>query len=118
MPKELITIWHNPNCSKSREAYNILEINPEPIMPFHYLEEEISKEQILDVMNKLGISDVKTMLRSKEDEYTKFDINNKSQDEIIDIVLENHKLIERPIVIKDGKAVIARPMENLTKLLA
>ena len=118
MNKELIKIWHNPLCSKSREAYNILEINPNPMLPFHYLDEEISKEQILDIMEKLGITDIKNMLRSKEDEYSKFDIDSKSQDEIIDIVLENHILIERPIIIKDGVAIIARPMENLTKLLA
>ena len=65
----------------------------------------------------LGISDVKDMLRKKETEYKDLDIANKSLDEIIELLVSNPKLIERPIIIKDGKAIIARPMENLTKLL-
>lgn len=117
MDKVLITIWHNPNCSKSKEAYHILEINSESIQSFDYLNETITKEQILDLMKKLAIDDIREMLRAKEIEYKKHDIDNRSQDEIIDIVLKNHKLIERPIIIKKDKAVIARPMEKLIKLL-
>ena len=119
MKKNLLTIWHNPNCSKSREAYNILEINPEPMHSFDYINEPLTKDDILEVMAKLNISDIREILRAKEDKYIEFDISNptKTQDEIIDIVLSNRILIERPIIIKDNIAVIARPMENLKKLL-
>jgi len=112
-----VQIWHNNRCSKSREAKKILEESNVPHGTFEYLKEEFTKETILDIMKKLGISDIKDMLRKKEEEYKAFDIENKSQDEIIDIILKTPKLIERPIIIKDQKAVIARPMENLTDLL-
>ena len=115
----MATIWHNPSCSKSREAYNIIEMMHQPVKEFKYLDETITKNDILDIMKKLNISDVRDMLRSGEDEYYKYDLANlgKSQNEIIKIVLQNHILIQRPIIIKGDKAVIARPMENLTNLL-
>ena len=68
-------------------------------------------------MVQLKIKDIKDMLRHKESEYKDLDIANKSQNEILDLVVQNPKLVERPIIIKDNKAVIARPMENLTNLL-
>jgi len=113
----MIQIWHNSRCSKSREAKKILEESNVPHGTFEYLKESITKEIILDVMKKLNISDIKDMLRKKEDEYKTFDIDNKTQDEIIDIIIKTPKLIERPIIIKNDIAVIARPMENLTNLL-
>jgi len=112
-----IQIWHNNKCSKSREAKQILIDSNVPHGTFEYLKEKFTKETILDIMKKLNIADVKDMLRKKEDEYKTFDIENKTQDEIIDIIIDTPKLIERPIIIKDKKAVIARPMENLTNLL-
>jgi len=119
MSKELLTIWHNPNCSKSREAYTILEMNSEPMHSFDYIYEDLSKEDILAVMKKLGINDIREMLRSGEEEYSTYDLANesKTQDEIIEVVLKNRILIQRPIVIKDDIAVIPRPMEKLNKLL-
>ena len=113
----MVQIWHNNRCSKSREAKKILEESNVPHGTFDYLKEEFTKETILDIMSKLGITDIKEMLRKKEDEYKTLDMENKTQDEIIEILLITPKLIERPIIIKDEKAVIARPMENLTKLL-
>lgn len=113
----MATIWHNPRCSKSREAYNIIEMMHQPVQAFEYLNEPITKEQLLEIMTKLNITDIRDMLRSGEEEYSKYDLDNKTQDEIIDIVLDNHILIQRPIIIKDDRAVIARPMENLINLL-
>jgi arsenate reductase len=117
MKKESLTIWHNPNCSKSREAYDILQSNSTPINVFDYLNEYLSKDDIINIMKKLGISDIREMLRSGEVQYKQNDLDNKIQDEIIEVVLVNRILIQRPIIIKNDIAVIARPMENLTKLL-
>jgi len=119
MEKKLLTIWHNPNCSKSREAYTILEMNSEPMVSFDYIYHDLSKEDIYDVMKKLSITDVRDMLRSGEEEYTTYDLANtsKTQDEIIEVVLANRILIQRPIVVKDDFAVIPRPMELLNPLL-
>ncbi|BFU77900.1 arsenate reductase (glutaredoxin) [Arcobacter sp. 15-2] len=113
----MITIWHNNRCSKSREAKAILEESGLEFEVFEYLKNDFSKEELLRVMAQLKISDINDMLRKKEKEYKELDIGNKSQNEILDLVVQNPKLIERPIIIKENKAVIARPMENLTNLL-
>ena len=113
----MIKIWHNNRCSKSREAKSILEESGVEFEVFEYLKEPFSKEELLGVMAKLNIKDINDMLRKKEKEYKELDIVNKTQNEILDIVVQNPKLVERPIIIKDNKAVIARPMENLTNLL-
>jgi len=113
----MIKIWHNNRCSKSREAKAVLEEANVEFETFEYLKNEFSKEELLQVMAQLKIKDIKDMLRHKESEYKELDIANKSQNEILDLVVQNPKLVERPIIIKDGKAVIARPMENLTNLL-
>jgi len=113
----MITIWHNNRCSKSREAKALLEESGLEFEVFEYLKNDFSKEELLRVMAQLKISDINDMLRKKEKEYKELDIGNKSQNEILDLVVQNPKLIERPIIIKENKAVIARPMENLTNLL-
>ena len=113
----MVQIWHNNRCSKSREAKKILEESNVPHGTFEYLKEEFTKEIILDIMNKLEITDIKDMLRKKETEYKELDIENKTQEEILNLVIQTPKLVERPIIIKDNIAVIARPMENLTNLL-
>jgi len=113
----MIQIWHNNRCSKSREAKAILEEANVEFEVFEYLKNDFSKEELLRLMVQLNIKDIKDMLRHKESEYKELDIANKSQNEILDLVVQNPKLIERPIIIKDNKAVIARPMENLINLL-
>lgn len=115
----MIKIWHNNRCSKSREAYKILEDNGFEYETFEYLKTQVTKDDIKEVIKLLGISDIRDMLRHKEAEYKELNIKDESlsQDQIIDLVVQHPKLIERPIIIKNGKAVIARPMENLTNLL-
>ncbi|PIF03664.1 MAG: arsenate reductase (glutaredoxin) [Arcobacter sp.] len=113
----MIQIWHNNRCSKSREAKAILEKADLEFEVFEYLKNDFSKEELLKLMAQLKVTDIKDMLRHKEKEYKELDIANKSQNEILELVVQNPKLIERPIIIKDNKAVIARPMENLINLL-
>jgi len=113
----MIQIWHNNRCSKSREAKAILEEKGLEYEVFEYLKNPFSKEELLRVMAQLKITDIKDMLRHKESQYKELDIENRSQNEILDLVVQNPKLVERPIIIKDNKAVIARPMENLINLL-
>ncbi len=114
-----IKIWHNSRCSKSRQALEILENSSNEYEVFEYLKNNFSKDDIKEIIKMLGISDVREMLRTKETEYKELNIadENKTQDEIIELVISTPKLVERPIIIKDNQAVIARPMENLTQLL-
>lgn len=115
----MITIWHNARCGKSRDSKKLLDEMGIEFEVFEYLKNEFTKDDIKDIMKKLGISDVRQMLRTKEKEYKELDLKDesKSQDEIIDLVVQNPKLVERPIVIKGDKAAIGRPIENIKELL-
>ena len=85
---------------------------------FLYLENEISYDEFVRILGLLKIKP-RDILRIKEKEYFENNLNNTSltDDDIIEIILKNKKLIERPIVIKGEKAVIARPPEKLCKVL-
>ncbi len=115
----MITIWHNVRCGKSRDSKNLLDEMGLEFEVFEYLKNEFTAADIKDLMKKLGISDVREMLRTKEKEYKELNIKDesKSEDEIIDLVVKNPKLVERPIVIKGDRAAIGRPIENVKELL-
>lgn len=112
-----IQIWHNPKCSKSRNAMTLLEekgINADVVK---YLESTPTKEQLTEVLKKLNMS-AKELLRTGEDVYKELNLKDESDEEkLINIMVENPILIERPIIIKGDKALIARPIENLEELL-
>ncbi|WP_121626465.1 arsenate reductase (glutaredoxin) [Poseidonibacter antarcticus] len=112
-----IQIWHNPRCSKSRNALNLLEEKGIEANVIKYLNSTPSKEELKEVLKKLGIS-AKELLRTGEDIYKELNLKAENDEEkIIDTMLLHPKLIERPIIIKGDKAVIARPIENLEELL-
>ncbi|WP_304545912.1 arsenate reductase (glutaredoxin) [Sulfurimonas microaerophilic] len=115
---EKITIWHNPRCSKSRQALSLVEENGCEKEIVKYLEETPTKDEIKNVLSMLGVS-AREMMRTKEDIYKELDLKNENDEEkLIDAMVANPKLIERPIVIKNGKAVIARPPEKALELLS
>jgi arsenate reductase (glutaredoxin) len=108
----MITIYHNPRCTKSREGLCELELLNEPLTIRKYLDEPFTKEELIDVINKLGIKPI-ALVRTKESIWIEnFKNKSLSDSEIIDAMLTNPKLIERPIVVKGNKAVIARPKEK------
>ena len=113
-----ITIYHNPRCSKSRETLELLQentISPEIIL---YLETPPSKSEIKSLLNKLGIT-ARELLRSSEDAYKEGSLADTSltEEQLIDAMLANPKLIERPIVVAGENAVIGRPPENVLALI-
>lgn len=112
-----IKIWHNSRCSKSRNALQLLEEKNLDFEVKEYLKETPTKEELKSVLSQLGIT-AKELLRTGEDIYKELGLKNETnEDKIIDSMIDNPKLIERPIIIKNGKAVIARPIENLEELL-
>ena len=112
-----IEIWHNPKCSKSRAAMELLENKNIDANVVEYLKQIPTKEQIKDVLKKLRIS-AKELLRTSEDIYKELNLNQIDDEEtLIDFMVKNPILIERPIIIKGDKAVIARPIENLSELI-
>jgi len=112
-----IQIWHNPKCSKSRSALELLQSKDINANVVEYLKTTPNKEQLKDVLLKLKIS-AKELLRTSEDIYKELNLKDTNDEEkLIEIMIKNPILIERPIIIKDDIAVIARPIENLNELL-
>lgn len=113
-----VTIYHNPRCSKSRATMELL--NSEGITPevVQYLDTPPSADELRAVLKKLGIGPAQ-LIRTGEDIYKELDLKNRdlSDDELIDIMASNPKLIERPIVITGNKAAIGRPPETVLDIL-
>ena len=112
------TIYHNPRCSKSRQTLELLKennIEPEIIL---YLENPPSEEKLTELIDLLGINP-RDLLRKGEEEYKAHNLKDENikGEDIIKIMTENPKLIERPIVISKNKAIIGRPPENVLKLI-
>ncbi len=104
-----ITIWHNPRCSKSREALKILEENNCDKEVVKYLENNPSEQEIKNILKMLGLS-ARELMRTKEDIYKELqlkDINDENT--LIEAMAKHPKLIERPVIIKGDKAIIGRP---------
>ncbi len=113
-----LTIYHNPKCSKSRQTLDLINknnIKPQVIL---YLEEGFSYQDLKKIIKKLSILP-RDLLRKSEKEYKEFNLDdvNLSDDELVYMMVRHPILIERPIVIKNNKAIIGRPPENVLKLM-
>jgi len=114
---EDITIWHNQRCSKSRNALALLEDRNIDAKVIKYLDTNPSAKEIKEVLTLLNI-EAKELLRTGEDIYKELNLKDESNENaLIQAMAEHSKLIERPIIIRGNKAVIARPIENLEELL-
>ena len=112
------TIYHNPRCSKSRKTLELLKengIDPEIVL---YLEETPSGEEIAKLLKSLNM-EPRELLRSSEAEYKELGLKNQdfSNEQLIQIMSENPKLIERPIVTNNSVPTIGRPPETVLKLI-
>jgi arsenate reductase len=112
-----IKIYHNPRCSKSRNTLALLEEQGVEAEVVKYLETPPSKEELKELLNMLGMSP-RELMRTKEEIYKELGLKEVTDEEaLIEAMVANPKLIERPIVVKDGKAAIGRPIENVVALL-
>lgn len=110
-------IWHNPKCSKSREALKLLEEKGDSFEVFKYLDTPPSRGEITALLKKLGVS-AGELMRTKEDLYKELGLANVSDEEkLIDALVEYPKLIERPILIEENRAIIGRPVEKTIEFL-
>ncbi|HDZ56247.1 MAG TPA: arsenate reductase (glutaredoxin) [Pseudomonas xinjiangensis] len=114
-----VRIYHNPRCSKSREALALLEQQGVELVVVLYLEEQPDNATISELLLMLGIS-ARDLMRKGEAPYRELDLGNSdlSEAQLVQAMADYPKLIERPIVIKDGKAIIARPPERVLELFA
>jgi len=110
------TIWHNPRCSKSRQALGILEEKGVKIEVYKYLDDTQSVDDIKDILKKLGIS-ARELMRTTEDDYKTLNLKDeKDEEKLIEAMVDYPKLIQRAIVIKGEKAVLGRPPEKVLEL--
>ena len=113
-----VTIYHNPRCSKSRETLNLLQSkNTEPSV-VEYLKTPLSHEQISTLVSQLGFNSARDLMRTKEEQYKALNLKDENSESVlIDAMVENPKLIERPIVVSNNKAALGRPPENVLSVL-
>ncbi|CAI2527313.1 arsenate reductase [Serratia liquefaciens] len=114
-----VTIYHNPRCSKSRETLALLEqhgVTPEVVL---YLETPPSVDQLKKLLKELGFNSARELMRKKEDLYKALKLADESLSEaqLLQAMVDNPKLIERPIVVKGTQARIGRPPEQVLEIL-
>ena len=109
-----IKIFHNPRCSKSRQTLTILEDNGVDFDIIEYLKESPNKETLLQIINLLDIKP-RDLMRKGEIVYKEKNLNreNLTDDDLLQFMVDNPILIERPIVYDDNRAIIGRPPENV-----
>lgn len=113
-----ISLFHNPRCSKSRGALELLEERGIQLEIIRYLETPPSAAELKALLGKLGIG-ARQLLRTGEDEYKELNLANPAlgDDQLIEAMASHPKLIERPILIVGDKAVIGRPPEKVLEIL-
>ncbi|WP_411562683.1 arsenate reductase (glutaredoxin) [Pseudomonas shirazensis] len=113
-----LTLYHNPRCSKSRGALELLEARGLTPHIVRYLETPPDAATLTALLSKLGIS-ARQLLRSGEDEYKALELANPALTEaqLIAAMVAHPKLIERPILVAGDKAVIGRPPEKVLEIL-
>ena len=114
-----LTLYHNPRCSKSRGALELLEARGLTPTVVRYLETPLSAAQLRDLLAKLNIS-ARQLLRTGEDAYKALNLADSglTDAQLIDAMAAHPKLIERPILVAGDKAVIGRPPEKVLEILS
>ena len=115
--KSKILIYHNPRCRKSREALDYLNNSGIDYNLVLYLSNPLSKITLENLLFKLKINAIDLIRKNELLWKSKFSKKNLTENEIISIMLENPKLIERPIIENENSAVIGRPIEKLIDFL-
>ncbi|MCG6901015.1 MAG: arsenate reductase (glutaredoxin) [Gammaproteobacteria bacterium] len=113
-----VTLYYNPNCSKCRLSIELLEKQGQHATIVEYLNTPPDAGTLAAILDMLGMAP-RELMRKHEKEYTEAGLDNPalSREQLINAMIEYPRLIERPIVIKDGKAVIGRPPERILDIL-
>jgi len=114
-----IRIYHNPRCSKSRQTLDILQQQDAQPEIVEYLKTPPSREELEQILAMLGL-EPRQLMRTKETEYQALKLDDKSlsREQLIQAMVDNPKLIERPIVINGKRAAIGRPPEKILEILS
>ncbi|MGI8487828.1 arsenate reductase (glutaredoxin) [Pectobacterium sp. S5] len=114
-----VTIYHNPRCSKSRETLALLQehnIRPDVVL---YLDTPPDAATLAQLIKQLGLTSARELMRTKEEIYQQLGLSDAALTEaqLIQAMIDNPKLIERPIVVAQGQARIGRPPEQVLEIL-
>ena len=114
----MIKIYHNNRCRKSREALNYLIDNNIKHTVIEYLKNPISKKTLINLLDKLNCNPENILRKNEKIWKENFKYKNDfSEDDLINILIEYPKLIERPIYVKGSKAIVGRPPENVLEII-
>jgi arsenate reductase len=113
-----VTIYQKPTCTTCRQAIQVLKDSGEPFNAVNYYEQPFTRAQLKAILKKAGLSP-RDVLRTKEDAYKELGLakKNLSDDELLDLMVTHPDLIQRPIVEKGDRAILARPAETVKQLL-
>ena len=113
-----IKIYHNPRCSKSRQTLALLEENNVSPEVIEYLKNPPSAEEIQALIKMLELGSARDLMRVKEDLYKELNLKEENDEtKLVAAMSANPKLIERPIVVNQGRAAIGRPPENVLAIV-
>lgn len=112
------TIYHNPRCSKSRQTLALLQERNIDTDIVEYLKTPPNKAELEHLLQMLGL-EPRQLMRTKEAEYKELGLDDESlsREALIEAMINHPKLIERPIVVHNGKAAIGRPPETILDIL-
>ena len=111
-----VTLWHNPRCSKSRRAHELLEQSDVVLNVVHYLDDPPSRDELTSLLDKLGMRPGE-LVRSSEATFRELGLSAADDEGVLDAMLAHPILIERPIAIVGDAAVVGRPPERVLELL-
>jgi arsenate reductase (glutaredoxin) len=114
----VLTIYHNPRCSKSRQTLQLIEQNNQAVDIVEYLKSPLNKSELQSLVSALGVN-VRDIIRTSEAEYKEQQLKNPalSDEQLLDAIVSSPKLMQRPIVVKEDRAIIGRPPENVLELI-
>ncbi len=112
-----LSVYFNPACGTCRTTESILRERGVEARYVRYLEAAPTRQELEEVMAKLGTDDPRDMMRTHESEYEQLGLASAGRDQLLDAMVAHPILIQRPIVIRGDRAVIARPADRVLALL-
>lgn len=112
-----VKIYHNPRCTKSRQGLAYLQEKGIEAEVIEYLKHPIRQEELAEIIQQLGITPLELVRKTEEEYKSHFKDQDLSNEQWIEAMVQYPKLIERPIVVANGKAVIGRPTEKIDEII-
>jgi len=113
----MIKIYHNPRCSKSRQGLKLLEDSNQPFEVIKYLDNPLTTKELKDILSLLDIKPIDLVRKNEAIWKENYKDKTLTDAQVIEALINNPKLIERPIVTNKNKAVVGRPTEKITTIL-